>query len=76
MPLDTQTLCGYRLERAKEDLLTAEYNFHAVYRAHYGLPAYTVFFLAGIFPGFFIAADSNMPAFTPSLVRVCGSHHR
>ena len=26
MPLDTQTLCRYRIERAKEDLLTAEYN--------------------------------------------------
>lgn len=26
MPLDTQTLCRYRLERAEDDLLTAEYN--------------------------------------------------
>lgn len=26
MPLDTQTLCKYRLERAEEDLLTAENN--------------------------------------------------
>lgn len=26
MLLDTQTLCEYRLERAKEDLLTAECN--------------------------------------------------
>lgn len=26
MPLDTQTLCKYRLERAEEDLLTAESN--------------------------------------------------
>lgn len=26
MLLDTQTLCEYRLERAKDDLLTAESN--------------------------------------------------
>lgn len=26
MPLDISTLCQYRLERAKEDLLTAECN--------------------------------------------------
>ena len=26
MPLDTQTLCRYRLERAAEDLLTAQHN--------------------------------------------------
>ena len=30
MPLDTKTLCQYRLERAKEDLLTAENNHQAV----------------------------------------------
>ena len=29
MPLDTKTLCQYRLEHAKEDLLTAENNHQA-----------------------------------------------
>lgn len=29
MPLDIETLCQYRLERAKEDLLTAESNHQA-----------------------------------------------
>lgn len=29
MPLDTRTLCQYRLERAKEDILTAENNQQA-----------------------------------------------
>lgn len=29
MPLDIKTLCQYRLERAKEDLMTAENNHQA-----------------------------------------------
>lgn len=29
MPFDTNTLCRYRIERAEEDLLTAESNHQA-----------------------------------------------
>ena len=44
MPLDTQTLCGYRLERAEEDLLTAEYNHRfGFYKASINRSYYAIF---------------------------------
>ena len=44
MPLDTQTLCGYRLERAEEDLLTSEYNHRfGFYKASINRSYYAIF---------------------------------
>lgn len=44
MPLDTQTLCGYRLERAEEDLLTSEYNHRSgFYKASINRSYYAIF---------------------------------
>ena len=44
MPLDTQTLCRYRLERAEEDLLTAEYNHQSgFYKASINRSYYAIF---------------------------------
>ena len=44
MPLDTQTLCRYRIERAKEDLLTAEYNHRSgFFKASINRSYYAIF---------------------------------
>lgn len=44
MPLDTRTLCQYRLERAKEDILTAENNQQAgFYKAAINRSYYAIF---------------------------------
>jgi len=44
MPLDTQTLCKYRLERAEEDLLAAENNHQSgFYKAAINRSYYTIF---------------------------------
>lgn len=44
MPLDLKTLCQYRLERAKEDILTAENNHHAgFYKAAINRSYYAIF---------------------------------
>ncbi len=44
MPLDTHTLCKYRLERAEEDLLTAENNHRAgFYKAAVNRSYYAIF---------------------------------
>lgn len=44
MPLDTQTLCKYRLERAEEDLLTAESNHESgFYKAAINRSYYAIF---------------------------------
>ena len=44
MPLDIKTLCEYRLERAKEDLLTAENNHQAgFYKAAINRSYYAIF---------------------------------
>ncbi len=44
MPLDTQTLCKYRLERAEEDLSTAKSNHEAgFYKAAINRSYYAIF---------------------------------
>ena len=44
MPLDINTLCKYRLERAEEDLLTAESNYVAgFYKASINRSYYAIF---------------------------------
>jgi uncharacterized protein (UPF0332 family) len=44
MPLDIHTLCNYRLERAKEDLMTAENNQNAgFYKAAVNRSYYAIF---------------------------------
>ena len=44
MPLDIKTLCQYRLDRAKEDLLTAESNHQAgFYKAAINRSYYAIF---------------------------------
>ena len=44
MPLDTQTLCNYRLERAEEDLATAKSNHEAgFYKAAINRAYYAIF---------------------------------
>lgn len=44
MPLDTQTLCKYRLERAEEDLLTAKHNHQSgFYKAAINRSYYAIF---------------------------------
>lgn len=44
MPLDIKTLCQYRLDRAKEDLLTAENNHQAgFYKAAINRSYYAIF---------------------------------
>lgn len=44
MPLDTKTLCKYRLERAEEDLLTAESNHESgFYKAAINRSYYAIF---------------------------------
>jgi uncharacterized protein (UPF0332 family) len=44
MPLDTETLCKYRLERAEEDLLTAESNHKSgFYKASINRSYYAIF---------------------------------
>ncbi len=44
MPLDISTLCQYRLERAKEDLMTAQNNHQAnFYKASINRSYYAIF---------------------------------
>lgn len=44
MPLDTGTLCKYRMDRAKEDILTAESNHQAgFYKASINRSYYAIF---------------------------------
>ena len=44
MPFDTNTLCRYRIERAEEDLLTAESNHQAgFYKAAINRSYYAIF---------------------------------
>ena len=66
MPLDISILCQYRLERAKEDLLTAESNHKGgFYKASINRSYYTIFHCiraVNIFDGFDASKHSSVIA--------------
>ena len=66
MPLDISTLCKYRLDRAKEDLLTAESNHQGgFYKASINRSYYAIFHCVravNIFDGFDASKHSSVIA--------------
>lgn len=73
MPLDIRTLCQYRLERAKEDILTAENNQQAgFYKAAINRSYYAIFHsirAVNILDGFDASKHSSVIAHFNQLLR-------
>lgn len=67
MPLDTHTLCTYRLKRAEEDLLTAESNHRSgFYKASINRSYYAIFHsirAVNILDGFDASKHSSVIAY-------------